>query len=244
MISRWAKWVLLFIYLTVSDGRIATYIDPFWCSYNYWKKYRAFWFFFLSFIYFYKVGCKYIESVRLTLAFTFLGGVLVHTFNLQHYSALLHLDSLLLLLVPVPVGHVWCLGNSCWLIWSSCVLWDILLCLRACHRAGSRGVWASNSARWLILPKEPTRPTPCITLKNKYKHTERGKGSCRHASSYMHAAQHPALHAQRAQQAGEVLNHSPSHRLSCWGPPQRKVCAWTCICFHRWQVRVQNWVTW
>jgi len=61
----------------------------------------------------YKVGYKYIESLRLTLAFAFLGGFQVHTFNLQHYSALLHVDSQLVLLVPMPVGHIWCLGNSC-----------------------------------------------------------------------------------------------------------------------------------
>lgn len=105
MISRWAKWVLLFIYLTVSDGRITTYVDAFCCSYNYWKKYGAFWLFCLSFIYFYKVGCKYIESMRLTLAFAFLGGVQVHAFNIQHYSALFHLDRQLVVLVPTPVGH-------------------------------------------------------------------------------------------------------------------------------------------
>lgn len=43
--------------------------------------------------------------MRLTLAFAFLGGVLVHTFNFQHYSALLHLDRQLVVLVPMSVGH-------------------------------------------------------------------------------------------------------------------------------------------
>lgn len=135
--------------------------------------------------------------------------------------------------MPVPAGHIWCLGSSCWLIWSSRVPWDVLLSLRACYRAGSLGVWASDSARWLILPEEPTRPTPCITLKNKYEHIEREK-----AAAGMHpptctqpSAELPVLHARRARQAGEVLNHSPSHPASCWGPSQREVCACgACLC--------------
>lgn len=187
MISRWAKWVLLFIYLTVSDGRITTYVDPFCCSYNYWKKYGAFWFFCLSFIYFYKVGCKYIESMRLTLAFAFLGGVQVHAFNIQHYSALFHLDRQLVVLVPTPVGHCGAWGTPA-------DLSEVPVCggTSSCPSEPAAGQ-AAREFGHQIQPGDSfclrnQQGQPCVALKNKYKH-RKGKSRCRHPSSSRDTAQ-------------------------------------------------------